>query len=76
MLDENDNIGRYGTGSLTMIWSLAYVKATTHTNWDFLPKVLSLIYYTTLEGVLGVQRSREAQGTIICLFGLLFFSQK
>ena len=28
-----------------------------------------------LEGVLAVQRSRQAQGTIICLFGLLFFSQ-
>ena len=44
-------------------------------HWDFLPKFLSLHYYTTLEGVLGVQRSGKAQGTIICLFGLLFFSQ-
>jgi hypothetical protein len=44
-------------------------------HWDFLPKILSLHYYTTLEGVLGVQRSRKAQGTIICLFGLLFFCQ-
>ena len=43
--------------------------------WDFLPKFLSLHYYTTLEGVLGVQRSGQAQGTIICLFGPLFFSQ-
>jgi len=40
-----------------------------------LPKFLSLHYYTTLEGVLGVQRSGKAQGTIICLFGPLFFSQ-
>ena len=44
-------------------------------HWDFLPKFLSLYYYTTLEGVLGVQRSGQAQETIICLFGLLFFSQ-
>jgi hypothetical protein len=44
-------------------------------HWDFLPKFLSLHYYTTLEGVLGVQRRGQAQGTIICLFGLLFFSQ-
>ena len=44
-------------------------------HWDFLPKFLSLHYYTTLEGVLGVQRSGQAQGTIICLFQLLFFSQ-
>ena len=41
----------------------------------FLPKFLSLHYHTTLEGVLGVQRSGQAQGTIICLFGPLFFSQ-
>ena len=46
-----------------------------NTHWDFLPKFLSLHYYTTLEGVLGVQRSGQAQGTIICLFGPLFFSQ-
>jgi hypothetical protein len=45
------------------------------THWDFLPKFLSLHYYTTLEGVLGVQRSGQAQEAIICLFGLLFFSQ-
>jgi hypothetical protein len=41
-----------------------------------LPKFLSLHYYATLEGVLGVQRSGQAQGTMICWFGLLFFSQK
>ena len=46
-----------------------------NTHWDFLPKFLSLHYYTTLEGVLGVQRSGQAQGTIICLLGPLFFSQ-
>ena len=46
-----------------------------HTHWDFLPKFLSLYNYTTLEGVLGVQRSGKAQGTIICLFGPLFFCQ-
>jgi hypothetical protein len=33
-----------------------------------LPKFLSLHYYTTLEGVLGVQRSGKAQETIfVCL---------
>jgi hypothetical protein len=41
-----------------------------------LPKFLSLHYYTTLEGVWGVQRSRQAQETIICLFGPLFFLPK
>ena len=45
------------------------------THWDFLPKFLSLHCYTILESVLGVQRSGQAQGTIICLFGPLFFSQ-
>ena len=30
-------------------------------HWDFLPKFLSLHYYTILEGVLGVQRCRKAQ---------------
>ena len=44
------------------------------THWDFLPNFLSLHYYTTVEGVLGVRRG-QAQGTIICLFGPLFFSQ-
>ena len=44
-------------------------------NWDLLPKFLSLHYYTILEGVFGVQRSGQAQGTIIYLFGPLFFSQ-
>ena len=28
-----------------------------------------------MEGVLGVRRRGQAQGTIICLFGPLFFSQ-
>ena len=42
---------------------------------DFLPKFLSLHCYTTLEGVLGVQRSRQIQEIIIYLFGPLFFSQ-
>ena len=45
------------------------------THWDFLPKFLSLHCYTILESVLGVQRSGQAQGTIICLLGPLFFSQ-
>ena len=44
-------------------------------HWNFLAKFHSLHYYTTLEGVLGVQRSRQAQETIICLFGPRFFSQ-
>jgi hypothetical protein len=33
---------------------------------DFLPKFLSLHYYTTLEVVFGVQRSGQAQETMIC----------
>ena len=49
--------------------------AVVYAHWDFLPKFLSLHYYTTLEGVLAVQRSGQAQGTIICVLGLLFFSQ-
>jgi hypothetical protein len=44
-------------------------------HWDFLPKFISLHYYTTLKAVLGVQRSGQAQRSIICLFGPLFFSQ-
>ena len=44
-------------------------------NWDLLPKFLSLKYYTIMEDVLGVQRSRQAQDTIMCLFGMLFSSQ-
>ena len=41
----------------------------------FLAEISSLHYYTTLEGILGVQRSGQAQGTIIYMFGQLFFSQ-
>jgi hypothetical protein len=48
---------------------------TTDAHWDFLQKFLSGHYYTTLEDVLGVQRSGQVQETIICLFGPLFFSQ-
>ena len=54
------------------------ISGTIHTknaHWDFLPKFLSLHYYTTLKGVLGVQRRGQGQGTIICLLGPLFFSQ-
>jgi hypothetical protein len=40
-----------------------------------LPKFLSLNYHTTLEGVLVVQRRGQAQGTLMFLFGVLFFSQ-
>ena len=47
----------------------------TSAHWDFMPKFLSLHYYTTMEGVLGVQRSGQAPESIICLFGPLFFSQ-
>ena len=35
-----------------------------NSQWDFLPKFISLHYCTPLEGVLGVQRSRQAQGTL------------
>ena len=73
MLSCKENLGcqfqkRY------LLFLMIFVKAS-HTHWDFLPKFLSLHYYTTLKGVLGVQRSKQAQGTIVCLFGLLFFSQ-
>ena len=44
-------------------------------NFSFLLKFLSHHYHTTLEDVWGVQRSGQAKGTIICLFGLLYFSQ-
>ena len=53
------------------------IKATTYyvtdlfidtiSHWDFLTKFLSFHYHITLEGVLGVTRSGQAQGTIICL---------
>ena len=50
---------------------------TDITHWDFLPKSLSLRCYTTLEGVFGVQRSRQGQGTIIFrLFPIISISQK
>ena len=56
--------------------SYAYVSnVQIGTHWDFLPKILSLHYNTTLEDVFGVQRSGKAQETIICLLCLLFFSQ-
>ena len=78
--------GEEGSAKRTIVWRAAYLRAriSTHgahlvhvsaAHWDFLPKFLSLHYYTTLEGVLGVQRRGQAQGTIICLFGPLFFSQ-
>ena len=57
------------------IWFLCLEIYIAITHWDFLPKFLSLHYYTTPEGVLGVQRSGQSQGTIIYLFGPLFFSQ-
>ena len=62
-------------GKIIVPWYFGSKIVLTYSHWDFLPKFLSLHYYTTLEGVLGVQRSRQAQGTIICLFGPLFFSQ-
>ena len=51
------------------------IESSTNTHWDYLPKFLSLHYFTTLEGGLDVQRSKQAKGTILCLFGQLFFSQ-
>ena len=58
----------------TLIAKTSFQRVVTCiSHWDFLPKFLSLHYYTTLEGVLGVQRCRQAQGT--CLLGPLFFSQ-
>ena len=61
--------------TLSSISCHTVVMQSSGTHWDFLSKFLSLNYYTTLEGVLGVQRSRQAKGTIIYLVGLLFFSQ-
>ena len=58
---------------LTVVLTLKWLSMIAH--WDFLPKFLSLHYYTNLEGVLGVQRRGKGQGTIICLLGPLFFSQ-
>ena len=52
------------------------LKHTIHiSHWDFLLEFLSFHYYTTVEGVLCVQRRGQAQGTLICLFSPLFFSQ-
>ena len=57
-------------------WSITFTTIWLgKSHWDFSPKCLSLHYYTTLEGVLGVQRSGQAQGTIISFFGPLVFSQ-
>ena len=76
---EGDMVNSMGANSI--IDSMSNRKAIfeyvlmANPHWDFLPKFLSLHYYSTLEGVLGVQRRGQAQGTIICLFGLLFFSQ-
>jgi hypothetical protein len=58
---------------MELMLNLLFQHAYAH--WDFLPKFLSLHNYTTLEGVLSVQRSKQAQETIIYLFGPLFFSQ-
>ena len=57
----------------TVIGHFSFMTIASH--WDFLPKFLSLHYYTTLEGALGVQRRGQGQRTIICLLGPLFFSQ-
>ena len=47
-------------------------RSTSTPHWDFLPKFLSLHYYTTLEGVLGVQRSGQAQGTNLFVWSAVF----
>ena len=64
------------TGKITKTYlEVEFVKEWV-AQWELLQKFLSLhYYYFTLEGVLGVQRRKQAQGTITCLFGLLFFSQ-
>ena len=52
----------FSTCSLLLLQKVTILLTShTYTHWDFLPKFLSLHYFTTLEGVLGVQRSRQAQ---------------
>jgi len=34
-------------------------------HWDFLPKFISIYFYSTPEGFLGVQRSKRNQGILI-----------
>jgi hypothetical protein len=58
-----------------MITIKIFLSPIPNAHWDFLPKFLSLHYYFTREAVFGVQRSGQAQETIIYLFGPLFFSQ-
>ena len=55
--------------------STSFMNLKVSCYWDFLPKYLSIYFYTTLEGFLDVQRSGKAQKTISCLFGPLFFTQ-
>ena len=71
---NNDRKAWWGTKRFSALHRTSRPARNT-THWDFLPKFLSLHYYTTLEGVLGVQRRGQGQGTIICLLGPLFFSQ-
>jgi hypothetical protein len=70
-----DHYTDYDTGEASSRQGQIFFSQGTVSHWDFLPKFISLHYYTTLEGVLGVHRSGQAQGTIIYLFRLLFFSQ-
>ena len=74
-LNENNCNINYIQFSLKSNMEDVFIQKRISSHWDFLPKILSLHYYTTLEGFLGVQRRGQAQGTIICLFGPLFFSQ-
>ena len=58
---KSSRIGnQFGSGSCFTRRGVVPGGAGTPTHWDFLPKFLSLHYYTPLEGVLGVQRSGQA----------------
>ena len=56
--DYNLVKGQHTLGTGMFMKKNAYVPKNRNdiAHWDFLPKFLSLHYYTTLEGVLGVQR--------------------
>ena len=75
-VEMHQKLIEYASTERPWVSILSRAKQNEAAHWDFLPKFLSLHYYTTLEGVMGVQRSRKAKGTIFCLFGSLFFFVK
>ena len=63
----------YALSQLKNAWSLMHRYLSAAHTGIFSPKFLSLHYFTTLEGIFGVQRGIQAQGNVIDLFGLLLF---